>query len=159
MDKKNKQAKSIISILAVLFIAYIIYKVSTLLNQQDIGEAVIKSLITLVIVGGALYAFFISPKKIKARIEKLKASGLKIQASFLKVEGRDYNGHQGIYNRFVIKTKGIDPISQKDTIFTSLLLPNKNKVLPGENIPQKLDVYIDAQDSNNYYVDTSFLNK
>ncbi|MBD3359834.1 MAG: hypothetical protein GF365_03980 [Candidatus Buchananbacteria bacterium] len=151
----RKNLKILLIVLIVLMITYAFWQLVQKPDNQDLYAKITEAVVIAIMVLGGLYALLIAPKKETKRIAKLKSQGLKIETDFIKIEGRNYNSHKGKYNYYVIKTKGIDPQSHKPKEYLSKYIYKKPA---DKEIPNIINVYVDPQESKNYFMDLPFLN-
>ncbi|MBD3359488.1 MAG: hypothetical protein GF365_02160 [Candidatus Buchananbacteria bacterium] len=150
----RKNFQTFLIVLVSVMILYFLWKIIELGNQ-DLQAAIITVGIFIVMISVVFYSVFITPKKEKIRISKLKAAGLKIKTKFIGIEGREYNGHTGKYRYYIVKTQGIDPFSQQTKQYYSKHI---YKQIESKDVPPEIEVYIDPQESKNYFMDLPFLN-
>jgi|GEM_PF-3207579 hypothetical protein len=150
MDKTQKIYIGIGLALTVLSIfGLIIYSVAV----KPVNPAVIIVLIITFFIG-----IWLSRKGVVNRFKLLKANGYKIQAKILYISlekgqmpiGRAGSGTVEIYR---IICEGQDPINQATKTYKS----SDMELAPDINIISQpnLDIYIDKNDPNNYWVDIS----
>lgn len=153
MPDIKKQNKQFLIGLVILMVVYILLKTSRAISRGDFVVAALMALSAVVMAAFGYYVIFIAPKKEQERIVKLKSAGIKIQTGFLRVESRRENSRD--YS--VIITQGIDSSSPQMRTFTSK--PILTAKMPAqEQIPGTIDVYLDPQNPQNYYMDLPFGN-
>ena len=137
----------------VVVLAVVSYGIVKILQLDAVQAQYVGIADTLIFIGFIVKGRS-AAKKEKERRADLKANGIQIVADFLEVD-------LSITRSFIVaehhlRVVGIDPATGEEKVYeTSYFGPNEDPDL--KKIPLKIMVYVDPNNSNNYYVEVPFL--
>lgn len=140
-------------ILLVVILGAVSYGIVMIL-QLDAVQAQAVVIIDVLTVAGYINSMRRAGKKEEERRASLKANGIQVVADFLDVElGWS---HYFMVADHILRVVGTDPLTgEEKTYATTYYGPNEEP--DRKEFPQKIMVYVDKSNPDNYYIDLSFL--